>query len=209
MNPPLAANDLRAALESLDHVFEAFAEEMDGEPTLGEFLEILSMSVQPGDSTLADASFPLLMKAKKKDDSWYKAEPSDRVASLNDNTFSVASAFLTLLIDRSCAGSPQTMSTENLASRILEVLEASNRPFADIAGREHSGFVLNLRRRTHSRRSATSSRSPRSREGITWRLHSGLTPWALPSGYWQASPLDRRSATSVPSRSTHSDLHWP
>ncbi|MEV6909081.1 hypothetical protein [Amycolatopsis sp. NPDC051071] len=133
MNPPLAASDLRDALDSLDHVFEAFAEEIDGKPTLGEFLEVLSLSVQPGEDALASAPFPLLIKAKKKGNRWYKTEPSDRVASLNDNTFSEAGAFLTLLIDRSSAGSAQPMSTESLASRVLEVLKASSCFFADIA----------------------------------------------------------------------------
>ncbi|WP_410655247.1 hypothetical protein [Amycolatopsis sp. lyj-112] len=132
MSPLLAAEDLRAALDSLDYVFEAFTEEIGEEPTLGEFLEIASVSIQPGEDVLSGAPVPLLMKAKKKGNRWYKADPSDRVASLNDNTFSEAGAFLTLLIDRSRPGHGRTLSAQDLANSVLEVLHAGGRAFADI-----------------------------------------------------------------------------
>ncbi|WP_158634427.1 hypothetical protein [Amycolatopsis sp. WAC 01375] len=132
MNPPLTPQDPRSALEALDYVFEAFTEEIDEEPTLGEFLEILSLSIQPDADVLPDAPVPLLMRAKRKNGRWYKAEPSDRVASLNDNTFAEAGAFLTLLMDQHTAGGTPTMSTGDLANRVLEVLQASERAFADI-----------------------------------------------------------------------------
>ncbi|WET78274.1 hypothetical protein P3102_30060 [Amycolatopsis sp. QT-25] len=142
MNPPLTPQDLRSALEALDHVFEAFTEEIGEEPTLGEFLEIMSLAIEPDEDVLPGAPVPLLMKAKKKNGRWYEAELSDSVASLNDNTFAEAGAFLTLLMDRHTADGTPTMSTEELANGVLEVLQASERAFADIAAEDIHALTL-------------------------------------------------------------------
>ncbi|MER6664650.1 hypothetical protein ABT256_08875 [Amycolatopsis japonica] len=138
MNPP----DGRRALEALDRVFEAFTEEIGEEPTLGEFLEVVSLSAQPDEDVVPGAPFPLLMKAKRKNGRWYKAEPSDRVASLNDNTFAEAGAFLTLLVDRHTDGGTRTMSTGDLANCVLEVLQTAERAFADITAEDIQALTL-------------------------------------------------------------------
>ncbi|MEV6909062.1 hypothetical protein [Amycolatopsis sp. NPDC051071] len=141
MNPQSLSEELQASLESLDHVFQAFTEEIGKDPTLGEFLEIVSLSFQSDEDALSDVPFPLLLKAKKRGNRWYKAEPSDQVASLNDNTFNEAAEFLNLLVERISANRERKLSAEDLATHLLEVLQAGERIFADIAAEDVQALV--------------------------------------------------------------------
>ena len=54
----------QAPIEALRHTIESFFEEIGDLSTLGEFLEILSLSVPDSQELAAEIPFPLLFKAK-------------------------------------------------------------------------------------------------------------------------------------------------
>lgn len=145
---PLTPEQTRSASEALDHVFQAFVEEIGEEPTLGEFLEILGLSFQPDENLLPGAPFPLLFKAKKTGNRWYKAESSERVASLNDNTFNEAGDFLNLLVAGSGADPTHPSSVADLADHVLDVLQFADRAFSDIAAQGLQALVAPAAKKT-------------------------------------------------------------
>lgn len=145
---PLTPEQTRLAANALDRVLHAFVEEIGEEPTLGEFLEILGLSFQPDEDLLPGAPFPLLLKAKKNGNRWYKAEPSEKVASLNDNTFTEAGDFLNLLVAGSGADPAHPLSVSDLADHVLGVIQAGDRAFSDIAARDLEALVAPAAKKT-------------------------------------------------------------
>jgi hypothetical protein len=135
-----SAGDLAEASKLVSRVFEAFADEQDGAPTFGEFLEILGWSVPDNNEFMGASPIPLVFKAKVKGNKRYKAEPSDRVAGLNDNTFNEATDVLAFLVERAGSARGQEVSPADLAGHVLQVLRAGDVSFADIS----SGDVVDL-----------------------------------------------------------------
>lgn len=136
----LAENDLQAAKTLLGEVVEAFAAEREGNPTLGELLEVLSLSVPGNSDHLDSVPFPLVFKVKLKGGARHEAAPSERVAGLNDNTFNEASEFLAFLAERVAAGTGQPAEAKELAGGVLQVLKAAQLPLEDVS----SGDVASL-----------------------------------------------------------------
>lgn len=125
----LSEVELEEALKLLDRVTDAFYDEEGGSPSLGEFLEIAGSS-EPSNSTF---SFPLVFKAKIAGNRLYKANPSERVSGLNDNTFNEATELLAFLIEHADSDSDQPASPADVAGRLLQVLRAAEFSFSDIS----------------------------------------------------------------------------
>ena len=140
MSEVFSAGDLAEASKLVSRVFEAFADEQDGEPGFGEFLEILGWSVPTSSEFMGSSPMPLMFKAKVKGNRRYKAEPSEHVAELNDNTFNEATDLLAFLVERAGSARGQEVSPADLAGYVLEVLHAGKISFVDIG----SGDVVDL-----------------------------------------------------------------
>ncbi|MGW6447712.1 hypothetical protein [Lentzea sp. NPDC055074] len=121
--------ELEEALELFGRVVDAFSDEERGSPSLGEFLEIAGSS-EPANSAF---SFPLVFKAKIAGNRLYKANLSERVSGLNDNTFNEAAELLAFLIEHADSDSDQPASPSDVAGHLLQVLQAAKFSFSDIS----------------------------------------------------------------------------
>ncbi|WP_405058750.1 immunity 26/phosphotriesterase HocA family protein [Kribbella sp. NBC_01505] len=124
--------DLAEAAVLLGQVLEAFDEEADGTPSLGELLEILGSSVPTGNSLMGDTPFPLTLRAKVGGTRWYKPKASDRVDDLNDTTFNEAAELLGFLVERAGAATGKESSPADLADYIHQLLRSAAVPLADV-----------------------------------------------------------------------------
>jgi hypothetical protein len=125
-----------------------FAEEVDGQQTLGESLEVLGWAV-PSISAAEDDTLapPLTFNATLQSNKKYASDAPSRTAELNDGVFIDATAQLVVLIERVAAvtGSPVTPSV--LASAILQVIQTGKIPFADVSGEEVRKLVVDAQKR--------------------------------------------------------------
>lgn len=127
-----SAADLDEAQRLLTYVVEAFTDEEESEPTLGELLEILGSSLPTNSPHMGASPFPLVFTAKLAGNRRYKPDASERVAGLNDNTFTEAAELLAFLVERAAAVTGQESSPTDLANYVLQVLHAANHRFADL-----------------------------------------------------------------------------
>ncbi|WP_370941972.1 hypothetical protein AB5J62_22960 [Amycolatopsis sp. cg5] len=136
----LIESDLRTAKALLGEVVEAFAAERQRNPTLGELLEVLGLSVPGNCEQLGSVPFPLVFRVKLKGGRRYEATPSERVAGLNDITFTEASELLAFLAERVAVSSGQPAEAGELASVLLQALRAAQLRLDDVS----SGDVASL-----------------------------------------------------------------
>jgi hypothetical protein len=110
----------------LSRLIGTLAEGINGTPTLGELLEVLSASVPGGGEYAGRLPMPLRLKAKIKGNRRYVGDRKSRVAELNDAAFVEASDFLSFL-----AGS-RDWSVDAVVSGLLQALKDSGISFEDI-----------------------------------------------------------------------------
>jgi len=144
---PLSEEDLTEAVTMLRLVVQAFAEEAETEPALGEFLQILGWSVPTGNQHMGASPVPLPFKAKVTGNRPYRAKPSDRVSGLNDKTFVEAAELQGFLVDRASAVTGQDISPAELAGLVLQLLQVAKHRFADISSDEVLDLTVDVPKR--------------------------------------------------------------
>lgn len=96
MTEPVLSAEVRAeGARALERLVDLFADELGGPPSVGEFLEVLSVS-PPAASGLP---MPLRLTAKTKGNRRYSDNRKSRVAELNDAVFVEAADLLSLLAE--------------------------------------------------------------------------------------------------------------
>jgi hypothetical protein len=113
-------------------VTSAFAEDLGSEPRLGEFLEILSLSVPSNAAAAEELPSPLFLKAKLDRGRTYQDPAPSRVGRLNDAAFEEAADALAALAEQVAAATGQPASAEQVAEAVLRDLQTLS--FADVSG---------------------------------------------------------------------------
>lgn len=170
---PTAAPD--DADEALTRLVTDLAEQLGGQPSLAELLEVLGWSIPPDDN-IGTGSFPvpLKLRAKVQGSRRYESERPSRTCELNDSAFVDASAFLLLLAEQAAARTGEPVSPTMLVAGIAAALETSGIRLADIAADEVVGLEADA-----------PQRKPKVRPGDVLAIP------AAAGGYHLASVVDR------------------
>ncbi|GAA1848694.1 hypothetical protein [Asanoa iriomotensis] len=133
MTAPVVPADVRAAgARTVELMLEFFEDELDGPPTLGEFLEILNFSTPSGRGLPRS----LRLRATVKGGRRYVMNRASRVADLNDAVFVEAAELLVSLVDSRLSNGGQELTGGGLASALLQVVHESGVSFADLPAGE-------------------------------------------------------------------------
>ncbi|WP_052850258.1 hypothetical protein [Streptomyces avicenniae] len=128
------SHDVRdQALTQLTELVENIAEELEDQPTLGEFLEVLGWAIPTGNSALADAvALPQQFKTTLRKGRRYAPAGNSRIGDLTDATFSDATDLLAFLAEHAHAASGGPVGVTELTAAVVTVLTSAPISFADV-----------------------------------------------------------------------------
>lgn len=124
------------------------AEEINGAPAFGEFLETLSVAVPARGESLSRLPVPLHLKAKTKGNRRYVCNRKSRVAELNDAVFVEASDFLSFLDGEARTTGSRDVTAGAIVSGILQILKQSVISFEDVSSTELVSLEPEMPKRT-------------------------------------------------------------
>jgi len=120
------------AMTTLAAVTSACAEEFGAEPTLGEFLEILALSVPSNLPAADELPEPLILRAKLDGGRVYRDPTPSRVRQLNDAAFVEAADALAAIVERIAATTGRPAAAQEVADAVRQGMQALS--FADVSG---------------------------------------------------------------------------
>lgn len=141
-------NDIALDAATVDGVASGFAEvaadfadEVDGPPTLAEFIEVLGWAVPESDSVDGDFQEPWELTATLKDNKPYRSTEQSRVPDLNDDVFEDARSHTFDLAEQISGATGAPATPHQLASALLRVLKTGQVELADISGDDISDLA--------------------------------------------------------------------
>ncbi len=138
---PLPPDVRSEAVARARRVTHGFQNDIGREPTLGEFLEILELSV-PSNECARGLPVPLRLIPRMREDRRYNPPASSSVGELNDASFVHAGEFLAFVAERVHRLRDGDVSAGILASALVEILQAEDSLFGDVAGADLRGLEI-------------------------------------------------------------------
>ncbi|WP_406063103.1 hypothetical protein [Micromonospora sp. NBC_00860] len=135
--------DTRAeAKRRLRLVVQYLQDEIGTQPRLGDFLEVLSLSVPGNSEAVRDLPVPIRLTVKMAGGGRYSFERSNAVSGLNDAAFVETAELISFVSENSRSDSSKPTSRGEFASGILSAIQDSGRLFGDVDGGQISSLSI-------------------------------------------------------------------